>query len=144
MKGAFEVPGFHSADKVGIYRQQQPTKFNWDYVTPKINKPPRCFVFGLWCNKRIPNWHFFPGESCSCLVTLSKLIHSRHNLWRPRVLSSRNPRTAHITQEQTQQVQGQRSAPAPPSHSSSLSTLGAKNIKVCLTERKLSLLQSFA
>lgn len=42
-------------------------------------------------------------------------------LWRPEVLSSRNPWTAHITQEQTQQVQGQRLAPDLLSHSSSQS-----------------------
>lgn len=38
MKGALEVPGFYSADKVGIYRHRQPAKFDWDYITPKINK----------------------------------------------------------------------------------------------------------
>lgn len=143
MKGALEVPGFHSADKVGIY-QRQPAKFNWDYVTPNINKgsAPEMFCFlgcdvaGEWPKTLI---YMFSGgvlwellqPSCSCLVTLSELIHSRPNLWGPQVLSSRNPWTAHITQEQTQQVQGHGSAPAPPSHSSSLSTLRAKNIK-CL------------
>lgn len=86
MKGALEVPGFHSADKVGIYRQQQPTKFNWDYVTPKINKgnAPKMFCF-LGCdvtNESLTDIFFLVDscESCSCLVTLSKLIHSRHNL----------------------------------------------------------------
>lgn len=38
MKGALEVPGFYSADKVGIYWQQQPAKFDLDYITAKINK----------------------------------------------------------------------------------------------------------
>lgn len=79
-------------------------------------------------------WEFLQ-HSCLCLVTLSELIHSRPDLWRPQVLSSRNPQTAHITQEQTQQVQGQRSAPSTPSHSSSLSNFRAKYIK-CLFYRE--------
>lgn len=47
MKGPLEVPGFHSADKVGIYRQQQPAKFDCHYITPKINKrtTPEMFCF---------------------------------------------------------------------------------------------------
>lgn len=47
MKGALEVPGFHSADKVAIYRQQQTAKFDCDYVSPKNNKgsTPELFCF---------------------------------------------------------------------------------------------------
>lgn len=49
MKEALEVPGIHSADKVGIYWQQEQPKFDWGYVIPKIKNdrtPRECFV--LW------------------------------------------------------------------------------------------------
>lgn len=141
MKGALEVPGFHSADKVGIYRQQQQAKFDWDCITTKINKgcAPKMFCFSSHdvTNEQPKTltdifscgltWELLQ-PSCSCLLTLSEFIHSRPDLWRPQVLSSHNPWTAHSTQKQMQQIQGQCSAPATLSHSSSLSTLRAKNI----------------
>lgn len=115
--------------------------------------PPRCFVF-LACDltSKLPKtltrhfvwWESLLRPSCSCLVTLSELIHSRPNLWRPQVLRSRNPRTAHITQEQMQQVQGQRSARAPPSHSSSLLTLRAKNKNGLFYQEETEPLQGLA
>ncbi len=91
MKGALEVPGFHSADKVGIYRTQQPAKFDWDYVTPKINEgsAPEMFCFlSSEVTTEWPKTDIFPGgllgellqPSCSCRVTLSELIHSGPDL----------------------------------------------------------------
>lgn len=86
MKGVLEVPGFHSADKVGIYWKQQPVKFNWDYITPKINKGcgPEMFCFsgcdvtGWWPQTPPKTFSLMISwESYSCLVTLSKLIRSR-------------------------------------------------------------------